>query len=62
MGVGQAHTPEAFVKACEVEVSADAARAGTSEVEVKRAVDELMLGDRLQVEREEVGDEPNREG
>ena len=32
-----------------------------SRPEVKRAVDELMLNDRLQVEREEVGDEPTRE-
>ena len=46
----------------ELEVTADAALAGTIETEVKRAVDELMLDDRLQVEREEVGDGPNREG
>ena len=44
-----------------LEVSADAARAGIIETEVKQAVDELMLNDRLQVEREEVGDEPTRE-
>ena len=34
----------------ELEVTADAALAGTIEAEVKRAVDELMLNDRLQVE------------